>query len=132
MSARWFCIFSVIGTPEEIARFCEGLPGPQQAPDDDPLWHEVSINAQAFGFLSVTAFRRYGGYSSTEQMVFEFPALSFVGSLSADADPFAASTFEGRAGRTTWREWRSDEDENGEPIGAPKEIALTHTEGETT
>jgi hypothetical protein len=76
--------------------------GLEQAPDDGPLWHSgAKVKVSNAGFLCVDALRNYGGTSRAEQMVCEFPALTFLGSVNADMDPYRWWAFDGRGGETT-------------------------------
>jgi hypothetical protein len=103
MSLWWNCTFSMIGPEAEIKRFHDGLPGLEQAPEDDPLWHHATVTVRHIGFLCVKASRNHGGMTP-EQMVHEFPSLSFVGTMSTDnSDRWW--TFEGHGGETTWKEF---------------------------
>ena len=117
MSVWWECSFSVIGPADEIERFRQGLPGLEQTVDDGPLWHSAKVKLGNAGLLCVAASRNYGGTSHAEQMVYEFPALTFVGSVSADMAPDRWWAFEGRGGETTWHEFTVEPpgDETGSP-----------------
>jgi len=57
------------------------------------------------GFLCVAASWNCGGTSRAEQMVRAFPALTFVGTVNADMDPYRWWAFDGSGGRTTWHEF---------------------------
>jgi hypothetical protein len=105
MSVWWECSFSVVGPADEVERFRNALPGLGQAPDDGQIWHDAKVKVSNAGFLCVEASRNYGGTSRAEQMVCEFPLLTFVGAISADMDPYRWWTFDGRGGETTWHEF---------------------------
>src|SRR5437764_697010 len=105
MSCWWDCTFSVIGPADQIERFRKGLPGLEQAPGDEPFWHYATVMLSDAGFLCVAAGRNYYAHHNIVQMVDEFSALTFVGSVRADMDPDTWSTFEGRSGETTWQEF---------------------------
>jgi hypothetical protein len=119
MSVWWECSFSVIGAADEIERFRDSLPGLQRAPDDSPLWPFAKVKVRNAGFLSVEVSRNYGGMDHAEEMVCQFPLLTFVGSISADIDPYTWWTFDGRKGETTWHKFKepvNDEMERPDPI----------------
>jgi hypothetical protein len=71
----------------EIECFRNGLPSLEQAPDDGPLWHYAKVKVRNAGFFCVAVSRNCSGTNHVEQMVYEFPALTFVGSVNADMDP---------------------------------------------
>jgi hypothetical protein len=124
----------VIGPVNKIERFRIGLPGLEQAPDDGPLWHYARVKVRNPGFLCVAASRNYGGTSHAEQMVREFPLLSFVASVNADMDTDRLYSFEGRSGDTTWPEFMIEptDDEIGRPgtikekVMVERQIAESH------
>jgi hypothetical protein len=123
MSVWWECSFCAIGPADEIERFRDSLPGLQQAPDDGWLWPFAKVKVRNAGFLCVEVSRNYGGMDHAEQMVGQFPHLTFVGSINADIDPWTWWTFDGRNGEATWHKFTAPVDET-EPSDPIKEKAL--------
>jgi hypothetical protein len=122
----------VIGPADEIERFRNGLPGLEQVQDDGPLWHHAKVKVGYAGFLCVAASRNYGGQTHAAQMVYEFPALTFLGELNIDMDPSRYWVFDGRGGRTTWHEFTietTDEMRRPDPIKEKSLIARLIDEG---
>jgi hypothetical protein len=130
MSCWWSVTFSVVGPDDEIERFREGLPElrfkfrgnmpprvESSVPDDgwrhasnflpeagSPIWHHAEVKVRTIGFLSIVAGRNYYAHAHIEQMVAEFPNLTFVGIIYTDSNEEMYWTFDGANGESAWQE----------------------------